>query len=94
MNCMPSNITLEEASAAYQCSKYGTGGCAVAVTQGIAVGAAAGAAGSAAGIAAGGAAAAYGSIDAAVASGLASGTASSTTSYIGNGLFIGQDVLG
>ena len=77
-------------TAAYQCSKYGTGGCAVAVTQGIAVGAAAGAAGSAAGIAAGGAAAAYGSIDAAVASGLASGTASSATSYIGNGLFTGQ----
>jgi len=77
-------------TAAYQCSKYGAGSCAVAVPQAIMVGAAAGAAGGAAGFAAGGAAAAYGSIDAAVASGLASGTASSATSYIGNGLFTGQ----
>ena len=79
-------------TAAYQCSKYGTGSCAVAVSRGITVGAAAGAAGAAAGGAVGGMAAGAG--EGAIGGGFAGGAAGSATSYIGNGLFTGDMSFG
>ena len=89
---MPSNITLEDASAAYQCSKYGAGSCSVAISQGAIVGAAAGAAGGAAGGAVAGMT--IGAGEGAIGGGFAGGAAGSATSYIGNGLFTGDMSFG
>lgn len=80
------------ASAAYQCSKYRSGSCAVAIPQGAIVGAAAGAAGSYVGGLA--AAAAVGAGEGSIVGGMAGGAASSATSYVGNGLFTGDLDLG
>jgi RHS repeat-associated protein len=79
-------------SAAYQCSKYGSGSCAVSIPQGTIVGAAAGAAGAyVGGVAAG---AAVGAGEGSIVGGMAGGATSSATSYIGNSLFTGEFDLG